>query len=355
MPKTLKFYAGVLSTALLAGSTIIATQSALAEESSSSTSTTLRPSSDVLSTETNRVSTGVTLSHVFNRTRSFALRRKGAPAAKTAALYSEFGSGVAAGDGNSGMTGFASLSFNNAEDDFVSTAYDSDTTSFSFGVDKSMSDKMIVGISAGYSSTDTSTTFNAGSSDTTGWNLAPYLSYVVNDMISLDASVGYSSSESDNSRVSAGTTITGTQDSSSKFASLGINAAKWMDNLGLSANAGYTWSGSDSDGFTESNGTVISSSSSTFKQIHLGGQVSYYTEKAMPYASLTWQKELGKERVAVAAGQATPSNDADELVLGLGLSFFGEGAVSGGISGSKTFSRDNFDGSMISANVSIAF
>ncbi len=353
MSKKLNSYSKYVQIALIAGAGSLIAQSAVAD--SETNSTTTRPSSSVLASEHQRVSSGIILKHISNRTQAIALRRNGAPAAKTSGLYEEFGSGVSAGDGNNGVTGFVSLSYNKAEDDFVTTAYDSDTTSFSLGGDKSINDKLTVGVSGGYSSTDTSTTFNSGGSDTTGWNLAPYLSYAINQNISFDASVGYSTSEADNKRVAAGTTITGTQDSNSKFLSLGANYSHWIENIGLSGNTGYTYSKSSSDAFTESNGTAIASSNSTFRQVHIGGQAMYYMENMMPSISLAWQKEVGKKRMTVGAGQAAPSNDSDEFVLGIGISFFGEGPLTGGINGSKTFSRDNFDSTSISANIAIAF
>jgi len=352
-PPLAKFLA---ASVIIAGSLAAGAGSAWAQDAESSDNdTTARPASDVLISEQQRVTTVQTINNIFAHTRSIALRRQANPLAKMASLPGEFGSGIAAGDGSAGMSGFLALSRSSAEDDFVSTAYDSDTNSLSFGADKSFGDSMTVGLSASYSSTDTTSTFNGGSTDTTGWSLSPYAAFVINDMVSIDASAGLSRSESDNTRVAAGATITGTQDSSSRFAALNLNVSTWKGNVGLSGRAGYTYSNTDNDAFTESNGTAIASSSSTFKQISLGGQVSYYAGTVMPYAKLTYNRELGKDRIVVAAGQAQPSNDADEVVLGGGLSIFGSGAMSGGLDISKTLSRSNFDGTAVSGSLSITF
>ena len=125
--------------------------------------------------------------------------------------------------------------------------------------------------------------------------------------------------------------------------------------MGLSGSAGFIHSSTDNDAFTESNGTAVASSSSTFRQISVGGQLSYYTETVMPYAKLSYNRELGKDRIVVAAGQSQPPNDADEFVVGGGVSIFGSGAVSGGLDVAKTFSRSNFDGTTFSGSLSIAF
>lgn len=84
----------------------------------------------------------------------------------------------------------------------------------------------------------------------------------------------------------------------------------------------------------------------------IAGRVSYYTGNMMPYVGLTYVHDVERERIIAAP---LPSDDRDEFIANAGVSFFGEGAISGGIDFSYNFSRDDTDGLGVGANVSFKF
>lgn len=265
-------------------------------------------------------------------------------------MYRGHGTGVAAGEGMlANVTVFTSLGYSFVDDDFSGARYDSDTISVSYGGDYTVSDKLILGLSGGYSNTDTDTKFNSGGSDTDSWTLSPYVAYRINDMFSIDVSGGYSESESENHRVAGGVRITGDQDSDIHFFAVNGRVAKWFGNIGVNGNIGYIYSKSETDNMTESNANFVAGAKDTFEQLEIGAQVSYYTERYMPYFSVAYRNELGRENIA-----ALPTDD-DEFALTQGVSLMSSGAWSGGLLVSEIVGRAHFNSVTVSGSLNYAF
>ncbi len=269
-----------------------------------------------------------------------------------------FETGVAAGEQAAVMSDkvsiWSSINYSEAESDFAATAYDSETIAGSVGVDYILSKFVTLGAYLSYSDTDTKSTFNGGSSDTETFSIAPYASFVVDDMFSIDASVGYSTSDIDTSRTVGALIATGNQDGDTVFMSVGLNGMKWYDNIGVSGRLGWSYSDTDNDAYTDSLGTAFTATDSQLGQIQLGGQVSYYTENFMPYVGATYVYDAISDDVTTIT-PPQPDNDKDEVRLDAGLSFFGSGAFSGGLSANYSVLREDYEGWGVGGNVSYRF
>ncbi|PKQ05272.1 MAG: hypothetical protein CVT72_10015, partial [Alphaproteobacteria bacterium HGW-Alphaproteobacteria-11] len=154
-------------------------------------------------------------------------------------------------------------------------------------------------------------------------------------------------------RTFLGATITGEQDASTWFGAVNLSATKWLDNnIGLTGRVGYSYSASTNDAYIDSTATPVAKSESDLGQLQVAGRVSYYTESVMPYIGLTYVHDVERERIIAAP---LPSDDRDEFILNAGLSFFGTGAMSGGLDVSYNFNRDDTDGFGVGANLSFKF
>ena len=267
-------------------------------------------------------------------------------------------SGVAAGEETSAISDklsvWASANYSEAESDFAPTAYKSETTGGSVGVDYIVSDFVTVGAFLSYNDTDTKTTFNGGGSDTKAITFGPYASFVVDDIFSVDASVGYTTSDIDNSRTVGAVVATGNQEGDTKFLSVGLNAMKWYDNIGVSGRVGWSYSDTDNDAYTDSLGTAFAATNSQLGQISIGGKVSYYGGSYMPYIGATYKYDAISDNVTTVA-PPSPANDKDEVQLEAGVSLFGSGPLSGGISANYSVLREDFDGWGVGANIAYRF
>ncbi|MBX3492234.1 MAG: autotransporter outer membrane beta-barrel domain-containing protein [Parvibaculum sp.] len=280
------------------------------------------------------------------------LRRSGRGASGTADIGN---TGLSAGDAalTQALSVWLSANYNNAENDFPGIAYDADTYGVSLGLDYTVSNTVNVGAFVSYSNTDTTTPFNGGGSDTDSFTVGPYISVALTDIVSVDASVGYTFSKIDNRRVAGGLLITGEQDASTWFGAVNLSATKWLDNnIGLTGRVGYSYSTSTNDAYIDSTATPVAETESDLGQLQVAGRVSYYTESVMPYIGLTYVHDVERERIIAAP---LPSDDRDEFILNAGLSFFGTGAVSGGLDLSYNFNRDDTDGFGVGANLSFKF
>ncbi|HBM87174.1 MAG TPA: autotransporter domain-containing protein [Rhodobiaceae bacterium] len=277
---------------------------------------------------------------------------------KPAGYAGGFETGVAAGEQAAVMSDkvsvWSSINYSEAESDFTATAYDSETVAGSVGLDYILSKFVTLGAYISYSDTDTNSTFNGGSSDTESFSIGPYASFVVDDMFSIDASIGYSTSDIDNSRTVGAVVATGNQDGDTVFMSIGLNGMKWYDNIGVSGRLGWSYSDTDNDAYTDSLGTAFTATDSQLGQIQLGGQVSYYTENFMPYVGATYVYDAISDDVTTVA-PPQPDNDKDEVRLDAGVNIFGSGALSGGLSANYTVLREDYEGWGVGGNVSLRF
>lgn len=266
--------------------------------------------------------------------------------------------GLAAGEEGSAITDklsvWASANYSEAESDFAPTAYKSETVGGSVGLDYVVSDFVTVGAFLSYNDTDTTTAFNAGGSDTKAITFGPYASFVVDDMFSIDASVGYTSSDIDNSRTVGAVVATGNQDGDTKFLSIGLNGMKWYDNVGVSGRVGWSYSDTDNDTYTDSLGTVFAATNSQLGQISVGGKVSYYAGSYMPYIGATYKYDAISDNVTTVT-PPSPANDKDEVSLEAGVSLFGDGPLSGGLSANYSVLREDFEGWGLGANIAYRF
>lgn len=245
-------------------------------------------------------------------------------------------------------------SYTASEDDFVTAPFESDRLNLTGGLDTSVTDELIVGLSLGLEAADTETSANNGQSDTFGFTVAPYMAYLIDDTTSVDFAIGYSHLSHDQAR-GAGRSITNSTNTARVFAAGNGNWANTYGNWYLSARSGITWLSSELDESTESNGTVTPRSVFRIGQINVGAEAAYSYDEWEPYVGGTLSHAYTKTRRQFAAGVATPSDDRTDLLLNAGVRFFGGNGMSGGVDYSTLLLRDNFTEHSLQLNIRMEY
>jgi len=342
------------SAVLLTGGSVSASPHASTGFVATSTSGTTNAIAPELQMQEQHVRETILSPHLFNL---FLLQQVN-NGQKPAGYAGGFETGIAAGEQaavtSDNVSVWSSINYSEAESDFTATAFDSETVSGSVGMDYVLSKFVTLGAYISYSDTDTKSAFNGGSSDTETFSIGPYATFVVDDNFSVDASIGYSTSDIDNTRTVGAVVATGSQNGDTVFMSIGLNGMKWYDNIGVSGRVGWSYSDTDNDSYTDSLSTAFAATDSQLGQIQVGGQVSYYTENFMPYIGATYVYDAISDDVTTVT-PPQPENDDDEIRLEGGLSIFGSGAFSGGLSANYTVLREDYEAWGVGGNVAVRF
>ena len=110
----------------------------------------------------------------------------------------------------------------------------------------------------------------------------------------------------------------------------------------------------ESDGFTESNGTVVASNEVSIGQGRASARVGYNFGKVQPYLGVRLENEFWAPSDAIINGQLV-ENDTFGVVVTGGLDFALSDAVSGGLSISSHQDRENLDLYTVSGRIRVAF
>jgi len=259
--------------------------------------------------------------------------------------------GLAGGDKKRGIGVWVQGRFTSVDNDDSATKFDGNIWDVMAGVDKQLGSKAILGVSAGYESSDIDTQYNNGKIDGTGYLVAPYLSVAFNQMVSLDVQGGYAWLEYDMNRLDAVTGDTHTAnnvDATRWWISGQLNAEKTYKKADLGAFVGLNYTREKRDGFTESTtgvSTMAATASTTAKlgQLRLGATAALNTSGVVqPYGRLAAEYDFTQDDLKAGSNQAAPSNDKFGMVGALGLNLNLSPNVSGTIEANGNFFRDDY-------------
>lgn len=242
--------------------------------------------------------------------------------------------GMAAGNSPAKLNAWFNASDSQIGNSAAATNFGGNVNNALAGLDYMFSSQLVAGVSLGYDRVSIDYNFLANNSGltSTGWMLAPYASYQVNDIVSVDGAIGYAEGDADTRNAG----VTTTQGYTRSFAALNLNGNYWKGDWQLTAKANYIHA-------EEKTGTT-----NRMEQLRLGGQVGYWTEGVMPYASLTYVNDL-------SASGAIASADKEAWVAGIGVNLFSKGALSGGLSYTHEFERKDSKNDTIMANIGYRF
>lgn len=254
--------------------------------------------------------------------------------------------GISSGDHMPmGIGVWAQGAFTKMKDSNVDTSFDGDVTSYMAGIDKSFNKgRFVVGLTYGYEKTELTTTFNAGTLDSSGRMLAPYISARLTDAISINLTGGQTKLSNDSTRTdTTGATVTGSFDSKRRFAAIKMAADHAKGKLKMSGNMGGTWSSEKADAFTESDDSAIDAATNTTAQGIIGGRIGYtLADSITPFVGATGEYAFKQTAVTVAASQTAPTQDKLGLRLNGGADIRIGKFISARVEGQSVLLKKNY-------------
>jgi len=279
---------------------------------------------------------------------------------------------------DSQVNGWFNTTWSSPRDDHRPTRYDSDIWTLTMGADMPMLvDGLLVGIFGSFTNSDVDSTFNNGGVESKLGTIGPYFSYTLNEFLAFDVTVAGVFGQHENT-VGAPPATTplgmgsspkarGEQDVDGFFISMNANGNYWIGNWGVQGRLGFLHSDMETDSFALASGGAsvrIPSRNNEITQISLATQINYFMAqglpyceavKALPFFRITWNYDLDHDNIQLPFGVPQHPNDDDEVVLGWGVSLFGNGPFSGSLEAGRTVARKEFESWMVSGTVSYAF
>jgi hypothetical protein len=229
------------------------------------------------------------------------------------------------------------------------------------GGNVTLKDQFVIGTALGFSGGTTlgwESNGNHFDQHNTDFTVAPYAAYIVNDKIYVDASFGFTFSETSNSEANVHNVIAGRyheRDSETKFIAVNVNYMDRFAGFDILATAGYTWSkslfeevfddyafaGPDFNGIHPKFGIVNG-------QYRLGVQVGYPTQwdstPVMPFGRVTYEHD--KDVAGIG-------DDAARLAVGVDLGIAKAATLR--FEGSALVGKDEQEEYGLAANLNLAF
>lgn len=305
------------------------------------------PSSTITNTIVNTIQVQAITNNLSTRIGDALRGMRGGFRPTATGLMYQSASGQNAGDGllASGFGLWSSYSYSDFDNDLSSTALDGSQHSILAGIDISPWEAALFGIAIGYENSDIDTAFNRGNMQSDGFTVAPYAGFLLTDLLSVDAALGYTHVDIEQFRTdpATGARITSDPISDRWFGAFNMNLFKAYNEWLLGAQTGFLYMRNTQDSFTESNGVFRPKVINKLDQWHITGDVAYSLGEFEPFARLTYEYDYTITEITVVGGGPQPSHDRDGLVLGLGVRYFSAGGISGNLEWNKRLDRDNFD------------
>lgn len=244
-------------------------------------------------------------------------------------------------------------------DDTSALQSEGNTYGLMAGLDYQAARGLVVGMGIGYEDTTADTIYNTGEVEVTGTTFAPYVGYQINDMIGIDATLGYSLLGVEQFRSSGGTKITGDTDQERLFMATGVNLFYETGHINVAGRASYFWAKTSTDGYTDSSGTAVMEETSKLGQIQLSGQVGYDLPMTFgtlePFARVGFLYDTARDDIEVSGGNTAHPNDKSDWLLAGGLALQTESGVAGSLEVSAKVGRENQEETGVRAAVHVPF
>lgn len=236
----------------------------------------------------------------------------GAPRPNTPTSLLPGGEGKAAGDaperwGIWANVGNSWLSGDQANADFRGTLQ-----TMIVGIDKLVTDNLLVGTALGYEHADIRLKFNNGKFKANNLAIAPYAAYVINDVFSIDATGGYSWLNYDFERNN--NTITGDTTGSRWFGVANLSANTTAGAWQLGSSLGYLYMRETNEAYRESNGTLVNDSTVHLGQARANFRAGYPLQanwgSYTPYALVRFEYDVDRSPPSILDTGGTKAYDS---------------------------------------------
>ncbi len=278
--------------------------------------------------------------------------------------------GGAAGDDDGAFQGvWANSSSTDFKNKFRRLTFDGTNHMLLAGLDFSLAENHLLGVSFISESTDIDTRFNLGSQRIDGVTVAPYYGWSITDNWSLDLGFGLSEMDTDQYRTQPFVTpiivippsgtptiipsvkrkpivVTSKTSGERSFGTLDINGFWTAGDFSLGARLGYLSTKTEQDGYVESNDTEVRPSSLEFAQSYLGFDLAYGA-RSQPFLGVTLNKDSTSDSIRFASG-VQPATDDDSLLIAAGWRYYGEDGISTVLELNTREGKDNYSEDSVS-------
>lgn len=270
-------------------------------------------------------------------------------------------SGLPAGDTGPAVSVWGNFSHTAFASDFVIepassslTAHDSRVNAGMVGADVVIGERFVVGTAFGYEDSHSDTPFNGGNHEANGFSVTPYAAVLLTDYLSVDVSGGIAWLDNDQVRIDreGAVPMRAGFDSRRRFVAANIATFRGFGDFTLGATAGILHAKQTEDGYTEQ-GPALHARTITEREVKLtqaliGADASYRFGGAEMFGFANYRNDLSRDEGRGVGGLPSTTgpvqpDDEDELELGVGARFLGEGPLSGSVELSHIMGRENFD------------
>jgi len=221
------------------------------------------------------------------------------------------GTGASAGENMDTRMGvWGNLAYLRSEGDKTGANFESDLMSGMVGFDYrlgSIDMPTFIGLGLGYETADITTSFNRGSIDTTGMTIAPYVSFGLTKVFSLDVVAGYTMLSYDTTRKDplSNANITGSFDADRIFGAADLVGGWSMNKWNLGGRVGMSYVTEEQDAYRESNGVARAQSDIDIGAANTGVRLGYSFDKVEPYIGGTYSYNVSQSGEGVYDGRNT--------------------------------------------------
>ncbi len=258
--------------------------------------------------------------------------------------------GMAAGDEGSDISTWVNTGYQNYHADAGGVSSKSNIYAGLVGMDYAISERYIVGVSAGYTTSRTRSDFVAAGGGGTviesnstldDWTIASYGAALLTDNFFIDVTAGATFEEQRLNTLTDTNLVTesGDQDALTTFVSINFNYAEIFENWIVSGSIGFNYSKNRAKAFTSDQGIVLPGSVQNDSSMTVGGELGYQLDGYIPYVLGAIEADLASNpRGGGDFLRGYPAAETDEIGIRLG-------------SGVDFDFRDNIVGSFELSNV----
>jgi len=243
--------------------------------------------------------------------------------------------------------GYIANTFANA---LADTRFDGNVDNWIGGMDYAVNKDLVIGASAGFDRTKLDTLYNKGTFNSKGSMIAPYISYQINKMFSVDAVAGYADGDTD-LRSNAFGLITAKQDFERNFAAINLSAVQWIDDVWqLTGKMSFISAEEKLKAYTDSSGATVAGQNNRLEQFRLGAQIGYWANGIMPYIGLTYVNDVK----APSTGLINVSKNKDAYTVVAGINIFNKDMI-GNLSFTSERGRSNNRNNILMGSMGFRF
>lgn len=277
------------------------------------------------------------------------------------ALDQALGVSTSSGEQGNGAARYNSVwaggSYNHVKKGDTNGRYNGDVKNGVVGYDRRVTQNLILGVATGYEQVDITTEYNSGTVEGSSVSVSPYLGYVINGWLSVDATIGHTWIKYDFTQ--NGGSVKGSTDAGRWFGSTNLTATHRLGDFRLRGSVGYLRLYEQQDGYRDSTGAQVDKSEVNFGQIRttVGGAYDIAASFGVlsPNAFVRMEYDTPTSHSVMVGNSWMSSSDRTGAVFGLGVDAAIGNDLVFNVTATSTQFRQNTEAYSLIGNVRYSF